>query len=494
MTKQESSNGAGGGASGGGADTAASAGNGDVDATRDVATALAVLQQRFGPRYQAGAAIREQHGHRLTWLPTEAPDAVIWPETTQEVAQIVQIARQFHLPITAFGAGTSLEGHVNAPQGGLSLDLSRMTKILSVNERDLDCVVEAGVSRKQLNDYLHDMGLFFPVDPGAEEATLGGMAATRASGTTAVRYGTMRDNVLSATVVMADGSIVKTARRARKSSAGYDLTRLIVGSEGTLGIITELTVRVYGIPESILAAVCPFKSLQGACNATITAIQLGLGIARIELLDAMTIKAVNKYSKTTFDEVPTLFLEFHGTTIGARDQVNEFEQIAKEEGALRFDWAERQEDRHVLWKARHEAYWAAKSYWPGKGVFSTDVCVPISRLADCILATQEDIAANDLTAPIVGHVGDGNFHCLVVVDMDDDQAVTAAKAFSDRLVERALAMDGTSTGEHGIGQGKIGYLEAEHGTGVAVMRQIKQALDPQGILNPGKILPVTGEQ
>jgi len=459
----------------------------DVDTTNRLAAALGVLQQRFGARFATGASIREQHAHTLTWLAGQPPDAVIWPQSTQEVVEIVKIAGRYRLPVIPFGAGTSLEGHVNAPGGGVSLDFSQMNKILSVNDRDLDCVVEAGVTRKQLNDYLHDMGLFFPVDPGAEEATIGGMAATRASGTTAVRYGTMRENVLAMTVVMADGSIVKTARRARKSSAGYDLTRLMVGSEGTLGVMSELAVRVYGIPEVTLAASCPFKSMQGACDATIQAIQIGLGIARIELLDELQIMAVNKYSKTSFDEVPTLFLEFHGTAVGARDQVNEFKRIADEEGALRFDWAEHEEDRRALWKARHEAYWAAKTTWPGKGVFATDVCVPISRLADCIVATQADIRAHELIAPIVGHVGDGNFHCLVVVDMQDSDAVAAGKAFSDRLVERALAMDGTCTGEHGIGQGKARYLEVEHGAGVAVMRQIKQALDPQGILNPGKI-------
>lgn len=461
----------------------------DASAIDARSTGLGVLRQRFGEAYFDGEAIRAQHGHNLTWLKNEPPDAVIWPRTTRDVVEIVEIAAHYHIPIIPFGAGTSLEGHINAPQGGVSLDFAQMNRIISVNERDLDCVVEAGVSRKQLNDHLRDTGLFFPVDPGAEEATIGGMAATRASGTTAVRYGTMRENVLALTAVMADGSVVKTASRARKSSAGYDLTRLLVGSEGTLGVITEVSLRLYGIPETVLAAVCPFASIEGACNATIQAIQLGLGIARIELLDELQLKAVNLHSKTNFEEVPTLFLEFHGSPVAARDQVEQFKAIAEEEGAVRFDWAEREEERRALWKARHEAYWAAKSCWPGKDALSTDVCVPISRLADCLLATQQDIRDSGLIAPIVGHVGDGNFHCLVIVDPDDPAEVNKVTEFTQRLTRRALAMGGTCTGEHGIGQGKAKYMEAEHGAGVAVMRQIKAALDPDGILNPGKILP-----
>jgi D-lactate dehydrogenase (cytochrome) len=382
-----------------------------------------------------------------------------------------------------------LEGHVNAPQGGLSLDFSRMNKILAVNERDLDCVVQPGVSRKQLNDYLRDRGLFFPVDPGAEWATIGGMAGTRASGTTAVRYGTMRENVLNVTAVMADGTSIKTAQRARKSSAGYDLTRLLVGSEGTLGIFTELTVRLYGIPERILAAVCPFKSIEGACNTVIQAIQLGLGVARAELLDPIQIKAVNNHSKLGLDEAPTLFLEFHGTEAGARDQVTIFKELAEAEGAIRFDWAEREEDRNRLWKARHDAYWAVKSTWPGRDVFATDVCVPISRLAECVLETEQDIKELGLIAPIVGHVGDGNFHSSPVLDTNNPKEVAACKTFVKRLSERAIRMEGTCTGEHGIGQGKAAYMAAEHGAGLAVMRTLKAALDPDDIFNPGKILP-----
>jgi len=455
----------------------------------NIRTAIAVLRQRFGERLQTGEAIRRQHANTLTWIPNEPPDAVIWVENAAEVREVVAVAAAHATPIIPFGAGTSLEGHINAPRGGLSLDFQRMNRILSVNERDLDCVVEAGVSRKQLNDYLRDLGLFFPVDPGAEEATIGGMAATRASGTTAVRYGTMRENVLNLTAVMADGSIVKTAQRARKSAAGYDLTRLLVGSEGTLGIITELSVRLYGIPERILAAVCPFDSLEGACNAVIQSIQLGLGVARMELLDAPQIRVVNSYAKLGLEEKPTLFLEFHGSEAGARDQVATFKAIAEGEGAIRFDWAEQEEDRRRLWKARHDVYWAVKAVFPGRDALATDVCVPISRLAECVVATQKDIEASGLIAPIVGHVGDGNFHTTPVFDRNDAKQRAAVEGFLQRLVERALAMEGTSTGEHGVGQGKAKYLKAELGDGLGVMRSIKQALDPQGILNPGKIMP-----
>lgn len=455
----------------------------------DFGTAIAVLKQRFGERVQTGEAMRRQHANTVTWLANEPPDAVIWPRSTEEVREIVELAIEHRMPVIPFGAGTSLEGHVNAPLGGVSLDFQEMNEILAVNQEDLDCIVQPGVSRKKLNDHLRDLGLFFPVDPGAEEATIGGMAATRASGTTAVRYGTMRDNVLNLTAVMADGSVVRTARRARKSSAGYDLTRLLVGSEGTLGIITELTVRLFGIPEVILAAVCPFKTIEGACNAVIQAIQLGLGLARMELLDEMQVHAINRYAKLGLEEKPMLFLEFHGTEDGAREQVRQFEEIAKSEGAIRFDWAEREEDRRRLWKARHEAYWAIKATWPGREGIATDVCVPISRLAECVLETQADIKRTGLIAPIVGHVGDGNFHSSPMIDPNDAKEVEAVKGYLERLAARALAMDGTCTGEHGIGQGKRKYLEAEHGPGVAVMRSIKAALDPLDILNPGKIVP-----
>ena len=454
-----------------------------------IATAVGILKQRFGDRVQTGEAIRRQHANTLTWLGNQPPDAVVWVERANEVREIVEIAAAHRAPIIPFGAGTSLEGHINAPRGGLSLDFSRMNRILRINERDLDCTVEPGVSRKQLNDHLRDMGLFFPIDPGAEEATIGGMSATRASGTNAVRYGTMRENVINLTAVLADGRVVTTGRRARKSAAGYDLTRLLVGSEGTLGIITEVTVRLYGIPEVILAAVCPFETLEGACNTVIQAIQLGLGMARIELLDETQIMAVNTHSKLGLEERPTLFIEFHGTAIAAKDQVEHFKAIAETEGALRFDWAEREEDRRRLWKARHDVYWAVRTTWPGKEVLATDVCVPISRLAECVLETKKDAAENDIVLPIVGHVGDGNFHTTPVFEVADKPKV---EAFLGRLAQRALDMDGTCTGEHGIGQGKIKYLRKELGAGVDVMAAIKRTLDPLDILNPGKIVSVPG--
>ena len=452
------------------------------------ATAIAVLRQRFGDRLQTGEAIRRQHANTITWIPNQPPDAVVWVENAEEVRLVVEVARTHLVPIIPFGAGTSLEGHINAPRGGLSLDFSRMNRVLAVNERDLDCVVEPGVSRKQLNDYLRDLGLFFPVDPGAEEATIGGMAATRASGTNAVRYGTMRENVLNLTAVMADGSIVKTAQRARKSSAGYDLTRLLVGSEGTLGIITELTVRLYGIPEKILSAVCPFATLEGACNAVIQSIQLGLGVARMELLDALQIHAVNAYAKLGLEEKPTLFLEFHGTEAGARDQVEQFKAIAESEGAIRFDWAENEEERRRLWKARHDAYWAIKTVWPGRDALATDVCVPISRLAECVVETQKDIEACGLIAPIVGHVGDGNFHTTPMFHRSNPKELAAVEGFLERLAERAIAMEGTCTGEHGVGQGKAKYLQGRAGSRPRRHARGQAGAGPAQHLKPGQDL------
>ena len=451
--------------------------------------ALAALRQRFGDRLETGEALRAQHAHSLTWVTPKLPDAVLFADDEADVVAAVEICRAHKLPIVPFGAGTSLEGQINAPRGGLSLDLSRMSRIVAVHQGDLDVVVEPGVTRKQLNEHLRDQGLFFPVDPGAEHASLGGMASTRASGTMAVRYGTMRENVLSLRAVMADGSVVTTARRARKSSAGYDLTRLLVGAEGTLGVITELTLRVYGTPETILAAVCPFKTLEGACNTVIQAIQLGLGLARMELIDELQIKGFNIHSGTSFAETPTLFLEFHGTPAGTAEQIATFRAIAEAEGALGFAQAATPEDRNRLWKARHDAYWSAKALKPGADLFATDVCVPISRLADCILETRRDQEAHGITAPLVGHVGDGNFHLVPLFDMKDATDLARIKAFTHRLVERALAMGGTSTGEHGIGEGKMAYMAAEHGPGLAVMRAIKQALDPDGLFNPGKMVP-----
>ena len=447
------------------------------------------LAARFGDRFSRGQALREQHANTLTWLKVQAPDAVLFAETTEEVAEAVKACAAAHVPVIPFGTGTSLEGHLNAPRGGLSLDLSRMNKILAVHEADLDCTVEPGVTRKALNEYLRDSGLFFPVDPGAD-ASLGGMAATRASGTNAVHYGTMRDLVLGLTAVLADGRIVTTGGRARKSAAGYDLTRLLIGSEGTLGVITSLTLKLFGIPETILSGVCTFETLEGACNATIAALQMGLPLARIELLDEVQIRGCNAYSQLTLPESPTLFLEFHGTEAGTREQVEAFAAIAEGEGGGGLRWAARQEDRNKLWQARHDAYWAARGLRPGADLIATDVCVPISALAACVAETKKDIERLGLVAPIVGHVGDGNFHVMPVIDPADTGERTRVQEFLDRLAERALRFEGTCTGEHGVGQGKIGYLAMEHGPGVDVMIAIKKALDPLNILNPGKIFAI----
>lgn len=454
-----------------------------------VAIAVNVLRQQLSGRVETGAELRRQHANTVTWLDNQPPDAVVFARSTSDVATVVRIGAQYRVPVIAFGGGTSLEGQINAPEGGISLDLSGMTQILEVHAEDLDATVEAGVTRVQLNQYLRDTGLFFAVDPGAETATLGGMAATRASGTNAVRYGTMRDAVVSATAVLADGRIVKTGGRARKSAAGYDLTRLLVGSEGTLGIITELTVRLHGQPERVVAAVVRFPTIRQAAETTIAAVQLGgLGLARIELLDAMQIEAVNAYSKMNLERQPTLFLEFHGTSAAVDEQFAMFRSIAEGAGAQSFEFAEREEDRRRLWKARHDAYWATRATWPGRQTLATDVCVPISRLADCIAETEADIKRLGLISPIVGHVGDGNFHATPVINPDDAGELAALHEFLDRLAARAIAMEGTCTGEHGIGQGKIRYLEKEFGPeGVAVMRALKNALDPVGILNPGKL-------
>ena len=447
---------------------------------------FATLGARFGARFSQGQSLREQHANTLTWLKREPPDAVLFAETEAEVADCVKLCAEARVPVIAFGTGTSLEGHINAPFGGVSLDLSRMNRVLAVHEADLDCTVEPGVTRKALNDQLRGSGLFFPVDPGAD-ASLGGMAATRASGTNAVRYGTMRDAVLGLTAVLADGSVIKTGGRARKSSAGYDLTRLLVGSEGPLGVITSLTLKLFGIPETIISAVCPFTSIAGACNATIAALQLGLPLARIEFLDEVQIRACNAYSHLSLPETPTLFLEFHGTPSSAREEVEAFATIAQAEGGGELAYAEHQEERTKLWQARHDAYWAVRGLRPGAEVLATDVCVPISALADCITATREDIDQLGLVAPIVGHVGDGNFHVMPLIDPADAEERRKAQGFLDRLVARALAAGGTSTGEHGVGQGKIAYLAAEHGPGLAMMIAIKKALDPLNILNPGKL-------
>ena len=453
-----------------------------------VETVIAALAAMMGNRLVTSRAVREQHANTLTWVGNQPPDAVVFPQTTEEVQEIVRLCAAERVPVIGFGTGTSLEGQVNAPQGGICLDFRDMNRLIAVHAEDLDCVVEPGMTRKRLNEQLRDQGVFFPIDPGAD-ASLGGMAATRASGTNAVRYGTMKDNVLALKVVLANGEIMSTARRAKKSSAGYDLTRLIVGSEGTLGIITELTLRLAGIPEAISSGICPFPSVEAACNATIMTIQSGIPVARIELLDALQVQASNRYSKLSLPETPMLFLEFHGTEAGVAEQSQQFGEIAQEFGGGPFDWATRAEDRTRMWQARHDVYWAQRGLRPNAQPLATDVCVPISRLADCVTETQRDIAENNLVAPIVGHVGDGNFHVGLMVDLDEREEVARVEAFLERLVERALAMDGTCTGEHGIGQGKMKYMQAEHGEGaLAAMRAIKRALDPLDIMNPGKVI------
>jgi D-lactate dehydrogenase (cytochrome) len=449
---------------------------------------IAQLKNAVGGRFSDSAAICEQHGHDESFHPGHAPQGVVFPSTTEEVAAVVKHCVAAKLPVIAYGRGTSLEGQVAAINGGICLDLSGLDKILSVFPGDLIAHVQAGVTRKQLNSYLRDTGLFFPVDPGAD-ASLGGMAATRASGTNAVRYGTMRDNVVSLTAVLASGEIVHTGRRARKSAAGYDLTGLIVGSEGTLGIITELSVRLYGVPEAVLAMVCPFKDIAGAVEAVIATIQNGLAVARIEFLDEMTMRACNTYANLDYPEQPTLMLEFHGTPASAKETAGRFEEIAGEFGGGPTQSATREEERNRLWQARHDAYYASLRLEPGKQGYVTDVCVPISRLAECILQTRADIDASPLTGPIVGHVGDGNFHTILLVDPAKPETIAEAERLHGRMVERALSMDGTCTGEHGVGLGKRQFMMAEHGApGVAMMRALKSALDPHNLLNPGKII------
>lgn len=454
-----------------------------------VSSAIEALAARFGNNLITSQAVREQHAHTTTWLPPQPPDAVVMARSTADIQDVVRICAERRVPVIPFGTGTSLEGQVNAPAGGVCIDLREMNRILEVHPDDLDCVIEPGVTRKALNEHLRDQGLFFPIDPGAD-ASLGGMAATRASGTNAVRYGTMRDNVLALKVVRADGEIITTGTRAKKSSAGYDLTHLFVGAEGTLGIISELTIRLRGIPQSIAAGSCSFETVQGACNATILAIQTGIPLARIELLNAAQVKACNAYSKLSLPETPLLLLEFHGTEADVAEQSQMFGEIARECGGGGFEWTTRQEDRNRLWQARHDAYWAVRGLRPGAQAVATDVCVPISRLAECVVETEKDLETVGLLSPIVGHVGDGNFHCSMLCDVNDPDEVRRADAFLHRLVERAQAMGGTCTGEHGIGQGKQKYLESELGPeAVAAMRALKAAFDPHNILNPGKILP-----
>ncbi|WP_406645398.1 FAD-linked oxidase C-terminal domain-containing protein [Aliisedimentitalea scapharcae] len=449
-----------------------------------------ILKQRFDERLQTGDSIREQHGHTTTYIVNQKPDAVVFPTSTAEVAEIVKTCATHDVPVIAFGTGTSLEGHVNAPAGGISVDMSQMNQILAVHAEDLDVVVQPGVTREQLNTYLRDQGLFFPIDPGAN-ASLGGMTATRASGTNAVRYGTMKDNVIALEVVMADGEVIRTAQRAKKSSAGYDLTRLMVGSEGTLGLITEITLRLQGIPEAISSARCSFSTVDAACRAVMMTIQYGIPVARIELLDTLSVGAANNYSKLDLPDTPLLLLEFHGSDAGVAEQAETFGAIAEEFGGTDFAATTSTEERNKLWQARHDMYWATHQLRPGAKGISTDVCVPISRLAEAVSGAQDKAAELGLLAPIVGHVGDGNFHALPLIDMDNPDEVAAVEAFVAWLNEYAISLDGTCTGEHGIGQGKKPYLEMELGATTRYMAAVKAALDPQNILNPGKIVTRT---
>lgn len=452
-----------------------------------IAAAVEILKQRFGERAQTGQAIREQHGHTTTYVPTQAPDIVIFAHNTQDVQEVIRICAEHKVPVIAFGAGSSLEGQVNAPAGGVSIDLTQMNRVLAVHAEDLDCVIEPGITRRELNEYLRDTGLFFPIDPGAN-ATLGGMASTRASGTNAVRYGTMRENVLALKAVMPDGRLIETSKRVKKTAAGYDLTRLLIGSEGTLGIITELTLKLQGIPQAVSGGICPFPDVESACRAVIETIQMGIPVARIELVNKLQMEALILHSKLPYEAQPYLFVEFHGTETGVAEQAEIFGEIAAENGGGEFRWTNDPEERDRLWRARHDAYLASFLLRTGAKGVSTDVCVPISRLADCIAETEKDLAESALIAPIVGHVGDGNFHLLLLLDTDDASEMERAEDFMDRLVRRAIAMEGTCTGEHGIGQGKMKYLPMELGEATDYMRMIKKAIDPYNIMNPGKIL------
>jgi D-lactate dehydrogenase (cytochrome) len=453
------------------------------------AALLADLRAILGDRVSTSRGVREHHGKDESYYAYAAPDAVVFPRSTEEVRDIVNVCRRYHTPMIPYGVGTSLEGHILATAGGVCIDTSQMNRVIAVHAEDMDATVQAGVTRKQLNEEIRHAGLMFPVDPGAD-ATLGGMAATRASGTNAVRYGTMRENVLSLTVVTADGRIVRTSRRPRKSAAGYDLTRLFVGSEGTLGIITEVTVRLYAVPEAMSAAVCSFKDMKGAVDTVIETLQHGIPIARSEALCATTMKAINAYNKTRYKEQPTLWIEFHGTEAGVAEQARLVQAIATENGGEDFEWATKPEDRNRLWSARHQAYFAGLQLRPGTRAVSTDVCVPISRLTECIVETTRDIEHASMPIPLFGHVGDGNFHCMVLIRPDSEADLEEAKAFNARLVDRALALEGTCTGEHGVGSGKIGSLRKEHGEAVDLMVAIKRTFDPENLLNPGKVVPL----
>jgi D-lactate dehydrogenase (cytochrome) len=451
------------------------------------ATAFDDLTTLLGQRATRSKSELDQHARSETHFPPMPPDMVVYPETTAEVAAILRICAAHGVPVIGYGTGTSLEGQAQAPQGGICVDFRLMNRVLQVNPADMDVVVQPGITREALNEALRATGLFFPVDPGAN-ASIGGMASTRASGTTAVRYGTMRDNVLALEVVLADGRIIRTGTRARKTAAGYDLTGLFVGSEGTLGLITELTLRLHGQPEATAAAICGFADMAAAVGAVIDTIQMGLPMARIEFIDAASVAAVNAWSGTSIPLTPHLMVEFHGSDSGVREQVETFGQIIAEHGGSGFDWATRPEDRKALWAMRHNAYYAIKGLRPGAVALVTDICVPISRLAEAVIRTQEDIAASGIPGPILGHVGDGNFHAILLYDDQNPAEVATVQALSHRMVMRALDMGGTATGEHGIGIGKLDYMQAEHGAGWDVMGSLKQALDPGNIMNPGKML------
>jgi D-lactate dehydrogenase (cytochrome) len=447
---------------------------------------LSDLAARFGNQLSVAEAVRRNHASGEGLHSDAAPDAVLMAQSTQDVSDAVAICARHDFPVIAFGAGSSIEGQLVAPKGGLSIDLSELNAILQTNALDLDCRVQAGVTRKQLNAHLRDVGLFFPVDPGAD-ASIGGMVSTRASGTTTVRYGNMRANTLGLTVVLPNGQVITTGGRARKSSAGYDLTSLFTGAEGTLGIITEIQLRLHGIPEDIAAAVCTFETLKGAVDSVIDAVQYGLPMARMELLDTLSIQAVNAYAGMSHPVQPTLFLEFHGSPSAVAEQAEVFREIATGHGGGDFQWSTSPEARDRLWDARHKAYFAALALSPGKIALTTDVCVPVSELADCLLKTREDIDASGLIGPILGHVGDGNFHSILLVDPNDADEVARVKAVSDRMVELSLSVGGTCTGEHGVGMGKKKYLRAEHGDAVDLMAALKVAVDPKNLMNPGKI-------
>ena len=448
---------------------------------------LSKLENFFGERFVTSESVRKQHSYDESWhIPNNLPDAVVFPETTLEVSKIISFANEEGIPVIPFGAGTSLEGQVHALNGGITINSVNMNKITEVNLDDMDCKVQPGVTREDLNTFLRETGLFFPVDPGAN-ASIGGMCATGASGTNTVKYGTIRQQVMGLEIVLPDGKIIKTGSRARKSSAGYDLTNLMLGSEGTLGFISQIDLKLHGRPEAISAGVCSFENLSGAVDTVINAIQIGLPLSRIELLDEVQISAINKYKNTFHEEKPTLFIEIHGSPLGVKEQIEQFREISKENNLLKFAWSDKQSEIDKLWSSRHNAYYAALNLCPGKKAFTTDVCVPISCLTKCILDTKEDIESSELIAPIVGHVGDGNFHLILLINPEDIEEVNEAKKINDRLVERAIKMGGTSTGEHGIGIGKKNFLRIEKGMSVDLMSQIKNAIDPKNIMNPGKI-------